>query len=93
MTQGKRIRLTIKPAGGADKSLNAGDFVNQLSSLHRAIKAAGAGQGRFDLQVVGLSLNSPATVVFESVGKAGGAIIDDFMTNVDEYLHLSLIHI
>ncbi|MCH7806156.1 MAG: hypothetical protein IH995_03320 [Proteobacteria bacterium] len=87
MSQSKRIRLTIKPAGGPDQNLNAGDFVNQLSSLYRAIKASATGQERFDLLVVGLSLDSPATVELEPVGEAGVAIVENFVSRVDEYFH------
>lgn len=61
------VSVIIRPAGGDDHSLAASDFIKQVDAL-RQLLALSEHRGSADARIVGLHMNSPATVVMETVG-------------------------
>ena len=60
-----RIRLTINPSGGEDGPVLVSDFLKQVDSLRRLVGYASALDDA-DARIVGLSMNSPASIEMES---------------------------
>jgi hypothetical protein len=61
-----QVSVVIRPAGGDDHSLSAADFIKQVDAL-RQLLALSEVRGA-DARIVQLHMNSPATVVMETVG-------------------------
>ena len=61
-----QVSVTIRPSGGDDQSLAAVDFVKQLDAI-RLLIGMSEHRSETDARIVRMHMNSPATVVLESV--------------------------
>lgn len=64
-----QLKVTIRPSGGDDETLSAGDFIKQVDALRQLLALSEAGGGA-DARIVKLHMNSPATVVMETSGSS-----------------------
>ncbi|BBE34736.1 hypothetical protein [Sphingosinicella microcystinivorans] len=62
-----QVSVVIRPSGGDDHSLSAADFIKQVDAL-RQLLALSEARGAVDARIVKLHMNSPATVVMETIG-------------------------
>lgn len=69
-----QVSVVIRPSGGDDHSLSAGDFIKQVDAL-RQLLALSEARGAADARIVKLHMNSPATIVMETIG-AGDRPVD-----------------
>ena len=67
-----QVSVVIRPSGGDDNSLSASDFVKQVDALRQLLSlSAKAG---CDARIVKMHMNSPATVVMETIAPDSSAV-------------------
>jgi hypothetical protein len=62
------VTVVIRPAGGDDYALPAADFVKQVEAL-RQLLALSDPSGVAEARIIGLHMNSPATISLNAVGR------------------------
>jgi hypothetical protein len=77
-----QVSVIIRPAGGDDHSLSAADFIKQVDALRQLLALAEA-RGA-DARIVHLHMNSPATVVMETIGANEAPVdVSNFMAGLE----------
>ena len=69
-----QVSVVIRPAGGDDQTLAASDFVKQIDAMRQLLALSEQGGGA-EARIVKMHMNSPATVVMETIG-AGDRPVD-----------------
>lgn len=60
-----QVSVVIRPSGGDDNSLSASDFIRQIEALRQLLSLSD--KSGCDARIVRMHMNSPATVVMETV--------------------------
>lgn len=78
-----QVSVTIRPAGGDDHSLAATDFIKQIEALRQLLTLSDK-RTSLDPRIVKMHMNSPATVVMETVRADGGLSTNfEFFTGIE----------
>lgn len=62
-----QVSVIIRPSGGDDQTLAASDFIKQIDAMRQLLSLSEQGGGA-DTRIVKMHMNSPATVVMETIG-------------------------